>query len=348
MAATDGPAPDHLSFLRQAAEQARRYGFFPLVRAAEARARHLPRVGRSRLPAQNVLDMAHAPSMEFPGATLEAIEFRGTGRATVRGCFVGLTGPMGPLPLHLTEFARYERRYARKQPFGRFLDLLTDRFLQFFYRAWADSQPACHADRPGDDRFLGYIAAVSGANLGAERATAFPAEARAYYAGLFASRRSAAVLQDGLSDLLRTPVQIEEFAGGWRDVELDDRTLLGRPDRACRLGVDAMLGGRVNLVEDSFRVAVTVDDITAYEAFLPEGLAHRLAAEATQALKPDHLDWDLSLRIHETKAPPATLGGGARLGWTSWVAPAGRDVIRADARLKPRAAGSPQKRNAVA
>lgn len=335
MAAPDGPAPDHLNFLRLAAEQVRRFGFFPLVRAAEARAPHLPRVGRSRLPAQNVVDMAHAPTMEFPGATLEAIEFRGTGRATVRGCFVGLTGPMGALPLHLTEFAHYERRYARKQPFGRFLDLLTDRMLQFFYRAWADSQPACQVDRPGDDRFLGYVSTVTGATLGAGRAKAFPADNRAHYAGLFASRRSAAVLQDGLSHLLGTPVRIEEFAGGWRDIQAADRTRLGRADHACRLGVDAMLGGQVHLPEDSFRVAVTVSDMDGYSAFLPGGVAHERAAEATEALKPSHLDWELSLRIDERQAPPAVLGGGARLGWTSWVAPAGRDVMRADARLKP-------------
>ena len=54
-----------------------------------------------------------------------------------------------------------ERRYGHKRPFGRFLDMLAGRMLQFFYRAWADSQPVSHADRPGDDRFGRYLAALS-------------------------------------------------------------------------------------------------------------------------------------------------------------------------------------------
>ena len=76
------------------------------------------------------------------------------GRAKLRGLWLGLTGPMGALPTHLTEFAFYERRYAKTQPFGDFLDLLAGRMLQLFYRVWADSQPTAQADRPDDDRRL--------------------------------------------------------------------------------------------------------------------------------------------------------------------------------------------------
>ncbi len=109
MASADGAQADHLSFLREAAQEARRYGFFSLVRAAEVRAAALPRVGRSQRPDQNVADMAHAPGLEFPAATIEAIEFRRPGRGLIRSCFLGLTGPMAALPLHLTEYANFER-----------------------------------------------------------------------------------------------------------------------------------------------------------------------------------------------------------------------------------------------
>ena len=183
--------------------------------------------------------MAHAPGLEFPGATIEAIEFRRPGRGLIRSCFLGLTGPMGALPLHLTEYANFERRYARRHPFGCFLDLITDRMLQFFYRAWADSQPACQADRPEDDPVRGlHRAAHWPAQEGAAKAEAFPLKARLHYAGLFISRRSAAAPQDGLTHLLRTPVRILEFVGGWRTVEPEDLTRLGgaRPRAASALG----------------------------------------------------------------------------------------------------------------
>ena len=78
---------------------------------------------------------------------MDEIEPSTGGRLRVRSLFLGLTGPMGALPIHLTEYAFYERRMGEKRPFGRWLDVLTDRMLQFFYRAWADGQPAVQADR---------------------------------------------------------------------------------------------------------------------------------------------------------------------------------------------------------
>lgn len=327
-------APAHLRFLREAMEQAHRYGFLALVRKAEARAPQLPRVGRSRLPSQNVADLAHSPTLEFPAPTVERIETGASGRARIRSLFMGLTGPMGPLPIHLTEYAFHERRGARAQPFGRWLDVLTDRMLQFFYRAWADSQPVVHAERPGDDLFAGYLAALSGAAEGAKSDGAFPAMARLHYAGVFASRRSAAGLQDALSHLLRTPVRIREYVVRWRDVEPGDRTRLGYSGGFNQLGRDTVLGGRVPIAEDTFRVVLRTRSFDEYRAFLPGGKRFAVASAALDALAPSHLDWELELEIEEAQAPGARLDGQTRLGFTSWMAPADRPVARADARLR--------------
>jgi len=131
----------HLNFLRTAADHVRRLAPLALLRGAEARAPGLPRIGEARLPAQNLVDLAQAPSLAFPASSLEAIRV-GTKRARIEGYWLGLIGPMAPLPLHLTEFAAYERRYSKTQPYGRFLDVVAGRMLQFFYRAWAGSSPA--------------------------------------------------------------------------------------------------------------------------------------------------------------------------------------------------------------
>ena len=337
MAPADGSPPDHLShqrFLREATESVHRYGFFALVRGAEARAKGLPRVGRSRQPSQNIVDMAHAPMLQFPGHTVDAIEFGPTGRARVRSLFLGLTGPHGPLPLHLTEYAYYERRRARSNPFGRFLDLLTDRMLQFFYRAWGDSQPVVHAERPEDDRFARYLAALSGGVEGAREDDPFPARARLHYAGIFAGRRSAVALQDALSHLLRTPVRLREFVVRSREVEPTDRTRLGVSGGFNQLGRDTVVGGRVLIAEDTFRVVVRTRSIEEYEEFLPGSARYAVARSALDALAPSHLDWELELEIPEHAAPGLRLNGKARLGYTSWVAPQGRMKLRADARLR--------------
>jgi type VI secretion system protein ImpH len=333
MAAEGGSAPQHLSYLAQAAKEAKRYGVFPVLRAAEARAPALPRIGEARLPAQNVVDLNQVATVLHPASTLDSIEIKGD-RTRVNGYWFGLTGPMGPLPLHLTEFAMVERRAGPKRPFGRFLDMLAGRMLQFFYRAWADSQPSAQADRPDDDRFGDYLAALSGAAENVPANPAFPKRARLHYASLFASHRSPAGIQDALTHLLRTPVRLMEFLPRWRDIEPSDRSRLGAPGGFNALGHDTVTGSSVRGVTDAYRVIVRARTFAEYESFLPTGDQFRLAAEALDAFTPSHLEWELEVELDEHEARPAQLDGRTRMGWTSWMAPTGAAGVRADARLR--------------
>ena len=256
---------------------------------------------------------------------------------------------MGPLPTHLTEYAFYERRYGDAHPFNDWLDVLAGRMLQLFYRAWADTQPAAIADRPDDDRFAGYLAALSGAAEGADDRGSFPARARVHYAALFAGPRSAVAIEDALSHLLGQQVRLHEFQPCWRAFEDEDRTRLGRS--YATLAGDAVLGSSIRSASDAITVVVRARNYRDYCSLLPDGARFAIAAEALEAFKPKHIEWDIRLEIKSKDAPPARLDGRARLGWSSWVKPrkAGRtaaeSVIRADARLrKPR----PRPRKATA
>lgn len=335
MAGKDRTEAQHLSFLAAAAEEVRKYGLFPLTRGAEARAPGLPRVGRAKQPAQNIVDLAQEPSLGFADRTLNELKIAGN-RAKLRGYWLGLTGPMGPLPTHLTEFAFYERRYSPVQPFGDWLDVIAGRMLQLFYRAWADSQPVSHADRPDDDRFAKYVAALSGAMEGASEDSAFSPMARAHYAGLFAGPRSAVAIEDGLSHLLGQKVNLLEFQPRWRAFEPDDLSRLGRS--FATLGDNAVLGGRIKSASDAFRVVIRARNLHDYKALLPTGPRFAVAAEALDAFKPTHIEWDICLEIAEDQAPPARLDGRTQLGWTGWVKRVDRksksQAVRSDAHLR--------------
>ena len=74
----------------------------------------------------------------------------------------GLFGPNGPLPLHITEYARERLRHAGDPTLSRFLDVFHHRFLALFYRAWAQAQPHVNRDRPKEDRFTTTSARSSG------------------------------------------------------------------------------------------------------------------------------------------------------------------------------------------
>lgn len=335
MAAAHGSPTHHLTFLDRIKGAARRYGMFPAVRGAEARALHLPRIGRARRPDQNIVDLAQVPTMSFPAPTLDSVEVR-NGRPQLNGYWLGLTGPAGPLPLHLTEFATFERLYARKRPFGRWLDVLANRMLQFYYRAWADSQPAAQADRPADDRFADYLSFLSGAGEGVSDRAAFPARARVHYASLFASRRSAIGIEDSLGHLLGQPVNVIEYQPRWRDIGDEDRSRLGRS--FATLGQDVVLGGKIRTASDSFSVVIGARTFVEFEKLLPGQPRFTIASEALDAFAPSHLEWDIRVDIPEREVPPARLDGRTRLGWSAWMSPKQADRVRSDVhlrRLKP-------------
>lgn len=318
------------------AAQLDRAGLFAVLRRAEAGTPGKPRLGQAKRPEQSIVDLAQEPAMGFAGRTLADLEYR-YGRPQLRGYWLGLTGPMGPLPTHLTEFAWYERKYAKQRPFGDWLDLVSGRMLQLFFRAWAQSQPTAHADRPDDDRFSGWLAALSGAMEGAGDESRFFERARVHYAALFAGSRSAVAIEDALSHLLGQPVQVQEFQPRWRDFEDEDRTRLGHAFGT--LGGDAVLGARIFSAADAFRVVVRAHSYQDYLSLMPTGARFAVAAEAIEAFKPTHLEWDLCVEIAEEDAPPAKLDGRATLGWASWVKP---PVPRREASHKRRAPKAPE------
>jgi type VI secretion system protein ImpH len=245
---------------------------------------------------------------------------------------------MGPLPTHLTEFAIYERRYAKKRPFGDWLDVLAGRMLQLFYRAWAESQPASQADRSADDQFAKFLGSLSGASEGARANSVFFERARLHYASLFSGRRSAVALQDSLGHLLGQRVEVEEFLPKWRDLEPEDQSRLGRD--YCALGRDALIGRRVYSAADAFRVRVRAKSYRDYLSLMPGGERFAVAAEALDAFAPTHLEWSLWVELDEAEVVPSRLDGRSRLGWHAWMSkgtaargPKGGGPLRADAHL---------------
>jgi type VI secretion system ImpH/TssG family protein len=338
MADTDRTPPQHLTWLARVGEEPMRYGVWPVLRAAEARAHGLPRIGHAKRPDRNVVDLAQEPQMGFAQGALSHVKIDG-GRARVSGPWMGLTGPMGPLPTHLTEFAFYEARYSRRRPFGDWLNLLAGRMLQLFYRSWADSQPAANADRPDEDAFARFLEALSGAGeQSAGDDGKFAAKARVHYASVFSGSRSAVAIEDAMTHLLGQQTRILEFQARWRALEPEDYSALG--GSYAQLGRNVVLGRRVRSASDAFRIVIRAANLRDYQALLPTGARFAVAAEALDAFKPSHIEWDMALELAESDAPPVKLDGRAQLGWSGWVKrPAKRtktkgDAVRADAHLR--------------
>ena len=139
-----------------------RFDFLATMRRLERDDPGRPRIGDSATPAEELVRLGQDPYMDFPASNLSKAEVLSDGRLRILVKFLGLLGPQGALPLATTEETLGWMYSYGDDAFPRFADLINSRFLQLFFRAWADSRPIAQHDRPELDRFKTYIGAMVG------------------------------------------------------------------------------------------------------------------------------------------------------------------------------------------
>jgi len=333
-----GRARLRAELLAELAREPWRFGFCQTLRRLDSLQPQRPRIGASPRPADDPVRLGQQPSMRFAPAELAALHQPGGGRpARLLVYFMGLLGPNGPLPLHLTEFVRDRLRHASDPTFARFLDLFNHRMLSLLYRGWAQAQPAVSFDRPAQDRFGIYLASLGGTGMPAFRdRDAMPDLAKRHYAGhLSCQTRHAEGLKSILSDLLGMQVRIEEFVGHWLELPPDCRLRLGETPDSGALGQTTTLGGRIWDHQSKFRVRIGPLRLADYLSLLPGGEALARVKAVVRNYVGDQLDWDLNPVLAEAEVPSLQLGAGGRLGWTTWLTSGalGRDAD--DLKLDP-------------
>lgn len=323
MAGPDGNPLHALELLRAMQAEPHAFGFFQALRSLECRHPELPRVGHSVRPAEDPIRLGEEPYLEFAPATLASCEPGTDGRPwrlLVR--FFGLLGPNGPLPLHLTDYARDRIRSHGDRTLARFLDMFHHRLLCLFYRAWADAQPTVQHDRPALDRFASYVASLFGLGMPSLRdRNALPDLAMFHYAGLLACQtRHADGLRALLSDYFRIPVRVVEFVGRWVDLPAESLCRLGHSPATGGLGSTAVIGNRVWNCTHTIRVVCGPLGLADFRRLLPGGDSLRRLTAAVRNYVGDELAWEVQLILKQEEVPRAELGRAGQLGWTTWLA----------------------------
>jgi type VI secretion system protein ImpH len=324
MADADWASPDSVGLLRRLAAAPHAFGFYQAMRRLEALYRDRPRFGRSMRPAQELLRLGQEPSVVFAPATLAGWEPEEPERpARLLVHFFGLFGPDGPLPLHLTAYARDRARHFRDPTFQRFADVFHHRALSLFYRAWANSRPTVSFDRPEDDRFALYVGALIGLGMDSlHNRDAMPDLTKLHFAGHLANQtRHAEGLGSILSAFFAMPVRIECFIGAWLTLPERERTRLAENERTGLLGKMALLGGRVWSRQQKFRVVFGPLGLADYLRLLPGGISFHRLIPIIRNYAGDLLLWDVNLILKRDEVPPVLLGRQGRLGWTTWLMP---------------------------
>ena len=298
------------------------FDFFRAMRLLENRAAGKPRVGESLHAREDPVRLGQNPSLAFAPSTIESFrpgDAQHPPRMSVN--FLGLFGPQGPLPLHVSEFARERLRMARDPAMVAFLDVFHHRALSLFYRAWAVNQKAVSMDRPAQSRFAKYLGTFFGIGVEALRdRDAVPDHAKLHYSGRLACQtRNAEGLEAIVRDFFGLPARVLTFVGQWLELPESSQCQLGASPETGLLGMTAIAGSRFWECQMKFRIRLGPMGLNDLVRLLPVGDAFaRLRCWVLNYCGHEFF-WDVQMVLKKEEVPATQLGAGGLLGWTTWL-----------------------------
>lgn len=348
METSDGEGQDHLTHYAQLLADPQKYHLFLALRIIEAQFPDSPRFGESKRPREDRFRLGQEAELAFPPSIIASITPPdGTRPGKLVNRFFGLWGPMGPMPIHLTEYARDRLRNHRDPTLIAFADMLTHRLLSLLYRAWAASHPAPSFDRAmqqdrgrkAADSFERKIAALAGYfEPGLRDRDAMPDLAKRHFAAHLApAPRHPEGLVSMVSTFVNAPVELQEFIGEWLDLEDDDRWSLGAP---TGLGKGTSIGNRVFSHAAKFRLTIGPMRLADYKRLMPGQILLRRVEDVVRNYVGDTFDWDINVVLARAEVPRSELGRDTALGHTSWLGVRTEDSDAGDLYLVPKSLAS--------
>ena len=309
--------------LRRLSDEPHKFDFFQAVRLLENAHPGLPRVGTSLRLRDDPIRFAQSPSLSFAPAALAGFApSDGDAPPTLTQRFFGLFGANGPLPLHMTEYARERaRRMPSDRALVRFLDMFHHRLLSLLYRAWAEAQPAVSLDRPDNDPFSRWVGSLAGYGQPTLlKRDAVPDGARLAAVGILGrSVHGAEGLERILNDFFRVPVRVHQWQPHWMRLPEDAHSRIGLRNAPVALGQNALIGAKVWDCQTRFRIEIGPLTLAQYERFLPGGDSMRRLRDWVLNYVGHELSCEMQLVLRRDEVPAVKLGGAGALGWTSWL-----------------------------
>ncbi|WP_269932869.1 type VI secretion system baseplate subunit TssG [Aminobacter sp. HY435] len=319
------------------------YDFFELLRRLERQDRLL--FGHSGRPEREPARLGQHIRLGF--ATQDVVSFHAASEsapARVTVANIGLLGPEGPLPLHITRwvldrlsqrwFAGADAHETRDTTFVDFVNILQHRLIALFYRAWADAHPGVQVERSAGGRVVSMLGAMAGIGLPGTTSSGEPGmdtvklrQAAALASQLDGPER----LTLFVAEAFKVPVRLKEFVAAWLAVPAALQSRLGQA--YASLGNGAAIGPRTFSRQGRIELRIGPLDIETYLAFLPGSRKLALLKHAIRDLIGEGLDVDLRLVLARQDVPAARLGS-ARLGRTAWLAPPEERDDAEDMRLR--------------
>ena len=304
--------------------------FFLALRRLQSKSPERPRIGESLRPSEDIVQLHQPPDLRFAPSSISAWHEGENGKLPrIEVNFMGLFGPNGALPLHLTEYAEDRLREGDKTLVA-FANIFHNRLISLFFRSWAAHQKTVDFDRPEGQRFKKYLGSLIGIGMPSlENRDDVHDTAKIYFSGrLSPQNRSAEGLAAILSEYYGVPADIESFSGRWLRLPERDTCQLGDSKATGLLGQTVIVGSRIWECQTKFRIRLGPMGFQDLLQILP-------ATDSFNRLKTwvlnyigKELEWDVQMVLKASEVPTMQLGKDAYVGWTTWLSstPPAHDV----------------------
>ena len=314
------------SINQQIFEEPYRFEFFQAVRLLRRVYADRKPVGGTALPGEELARFRSHVALEFPASEIQEMyevvdDAGGTPRLEMIVNFMGLLGVGGALPIHYTEVA-LDRVRHRDTALWSFLDIFTHRAVSMFFRAWAKYRfPVGYEE--GEDRFTGYLYDFAGLGTQGLRGRMHVADEELLpYSGLISQQpHSANALENVVGDYFGIEAKTLQFFGQWLNLEPQDWTRIGTQKNV--LGRNAIAGTTIWHQQSKFRLCLGPRTFRQFEAFLPDGSAHKKLDSIVRLMVGQEMEFDVQLLLEGRQVPGTVLTTRAmrkpKLGWTSYL-----------------------------
>jgi type VI secretion system protein ImpH len=307
-------------FFDQLAAEPYSFSFYSALRRLHALDLSM-NLGKSLRPRDDRVRIAQQPDLRFaPSTVREFIQPKGDDPARLTVNFLGLLGPNGPLPLHLTEYA-LDRLRAQDPTLVAFLNVFHHRMFSLFYRAWAVHQKNVDLDRVQGRRFTQYIGSFFGLGTSAvQNRDDVDDAAKLFFSGRLACQtKNPEGLAAILNEYFGVPAKVEPFTGQWVAVPETDACRLGESPSTGLMGSTIIVGSKVWQVQTKFRLRFGPLKYADLLRLLPNQGGFRRLKTWVRNYCGDELFWDVQYVLLANEVPSTQLGNGGFLGWTTWV-----------------------------
>ena len=301
------------------------FEFFQAVSLLERLRADKRPVGHFFSPEDEAVRFRANPRLGFPASEIQQLEAKDEGPADMMVNFMGLTGPEGVLPYTYSELI-LERARAKDKTLAAFFDIFNHRAISLFYRAWQRHRFQVNYASGTRDFFSQYLRDLLGlGTAGLRERQSTEDEALMHYLSLFAMQsRSAAALEQVLSDYFEVPVDVEQFTGAWYSLDRPTQCEMNEKDTmSSQVGLGAVVGDAVWDRQGRVRIRIGPVGLERYNDFLPKGAGYDALRAITRFFANDCIDFEVQLVLDRKEVPAVELDFNAqhpaRLGWVSWA-----------------------------